>query len=107
MTSESSEDKWAAFETLALELYPGGPDDSGLWSRAGGQDAYLEHFGSGSSRWRHAIAKMRHGGGLHVSHLLDVMREDYPGNRNLTMLAQDPYFGIRLGRATADTNPLY
>ena len=34
-------EKWEAFQNLAVELYPGGPDEDGLWVRAGGADADL------------------------------------------------------------------
>ena len=48
-------DKWQALESLAAELYPGGPDDRGLWERAGGNDADLPTKRDGRTRWRQAM----------------------------------------------------
>ena len=36
-------EKWEAFQELAAGLYPGGPDEDGLWERAGADDADLSN----------------------------------------------------------------
>lgn len=48
---------------VADELYPGGPDDEGLWERAGGDDADLSTKEAGRTRWRTALRNVRNGKG--------------------------------------------
>ena len=85
-------DKWEAFQELAAALYPGGPDDDGLWERAGGDDADLSTGSNGRTRWRNALRKMRNGKGPTPSTLLARMREDFPHNERIPHLAGDPVF---------------
>ena len=85
--------KWRAFEEVAAELYPAGPDDEGLWERAGGNDADLSSSGNGRIRWRKALWKVRKGKGPTLSVLLTTMREDFPNNERLPHLAEDRMFG--------------
>lgn len=83
---------WEAFQELAAELYPGGPDDEGLWERAGGDDADLFAGRNGRTRWRDALRKARYGKGPTPSALLAKMMEDFPNNKRLPHLAGDPVF---------------
>ena len=85
-------EKWEAFQELAAELYPGGPDDDGLWERAGGDDADLSTGRNGRTRWRNALRKMRNGKGPTPSALLAKMMEDFPHNERIPHLASDPVF---------------
>ena len=85
-------DKWEAFQELAADLYPGGPDDDGLWERAGGDDADLSTGRDGRTRWRNALRKMRYGKGPTPSVLLARMMEDFPHNVRIPHLAGDPVF---------------
>ena len=86
-------EKWTAFEELAAELYPGGPDDEGLWERAGGDNADLSTKEAGRTRWRKALRNVRNGKGPHSSELLAMMLEDFPNNERLLHLAGDRVFG--------------
>ncbi len=88
----SESDKWEAFQELAADLYPGGPDDDGLWERAGGDDADLYTGRNGRTRWRNALRKMRNGKGPTPSALLTRMMEDFPHNERIPHLAGDPVF---------------
>lgn len=88
----SAAEKWTVLEELAVNLYPNGPDDAGLWDRAGGQDADLKSFVSGRTRWRDAIGQLRRGRGPHVSRLLEEMRMDYPSNDHLRALLASRMF---------------
>ena len=88
----SEYEKWEAFQELAAELYPGGPDDHGLWERAGGDDADLFAGGDGRTRWRDALRKVRYGKGPTPSALLTEMMEDFPNNERIPHLAWDPVF---------------
>ena len=88
----SEYEKWEAFQELAAELYPGGPDDDGLWERAGGDDADLISGRDGRTRWRDALRKVRYGKGPTPSALLARMMEDFPHNERIPHLAGDPVF---------------
>ena len=92
LTPVSESDKWQALESLAADLYPGGPDDHGLWERAGGNDADLPSKGDGRMRWRKAMRDMRHGKQPAPSALLPDMMEDFPNNQRLIHLATDAVF---------------
>jgi hypothetical protein len=83
-------EKWAALEEEACELYAGGPDDSELWSRAGGKRSDLPSANqSGSARWHRALYSIRFGGRPHARDLLAQMCRDYPGNEKLRLYASD------------------
>lgn len=92
LTPVSEVEKLQALESLAAELYPGGPDDQGLWERAGGNDADLPSKGSGRTRWRRGIRYMRQGKPPAPSALLAAMRKDFPRNERLVHLAKDAIF---------------
>ena len=88
----SESEKWKAFLKLAAELYPGGPDEDGLWERAGGDEADLSTGKNGRTRWRNALRKMRNGKGPTPSSLLAKMKNDFPNNERIFHLASDPIF---------------
>ena len=92
-TRISESERWEVFEGLATELYPGGPDDQGLWERAGGDDADLSSSGDGRTRWRKAVRDIRNGKGPTPSALLTAMMEDFPHNERIPHLAGDRVFG--------------
>ena len=92
-TAISEWEKWKGFEELATELYPGGPDDQGLWERADGDDADLSSSGDGRTRWRKAVRDIRNGKGPTPSALLAAMMEDFPHNERIPHLAGDRVFG--------------
>ena len=93
----SEYEKWETFQELAAELYPGGPDDDGLWERAGGDDADLFSGRDGRTRWRDALRKVRYGKGPTPSALLARMMEDFPHNEQIPHLAGDPVFADTVG----------
>jgi hypothetical protein len=89
----SAAEKWSLLEDAATELYPHGPDDEALWERAGGDDADLQHSGSGRSRWHDALVRIERGDRMPVERLLRQMRHDYPNNEKVRYLADDREFG--------------
>lgn len=93
LTPLSEVKKWEAFEELAAELYPPGPDHDDLWQRAGGKDADLKRRGNGRNRWRQALRKIRRGKGPYPIVLLKRMQEDYPNNEHVLYLADNHVFG--------------
>ena len=92
LTRVSESEKWQALELLAAELYPSGPDDDGLWERAGGNDADLPSAGSGRARWRQGMRYMRQGKQPAPSALLAGMMGDFPNNQRLLYLAREAVF---------------
>lgn len=72
----------------ACQLYPSGPMDSEIWTRAGGNPAKLDDSGTGQQRWEAAMRKVRFGNKVRAADLISTMREDYPLNERLTYLEQ-------------------
>lgn len=86
----STEEKWQAFEEVACELYPNGPDHDQLWSRAGGKNSDLPGASqNGAVRWYSAINSLRYGSHPPVRDLLRVMCNDYSRNEKLRLFASD------------------
>lgn len=83
-------EKWAALEDAACDLYPSGPDDEQLWSRAGGKKSDLSGgFQSGAARWHAALSSVRFGGRPKARELLFHMLKDFPDNEQLRLYASD------------------
>jgi nucleoside phosphorylase len=76
---------WSQLASLAERLYPKGPTDNQIWSRAGGSLASLDLSGSGRGMWFAALRKLKMGGGggVTVESLIDAMIADYPSNSKL------------------------
>lgn len=90
LSAPTISEKWKSFAHLAAELYPGGPDQDELWSRAGGRNSDLEKNGSGLSVWLKAASQMRNGRAPTPHNILQEMLQDYPGNEALYLLNNDP-----------------
>ncbi|MEU8116930.1 effector-associated domain EAD1-containing protein [Micromonospora sp. NPDC048947] len=78
---------------LGRELYPEGPQQDGLWERAGGDPSRLLPSGSGAARWWHATRLLQQGGGgqrITTGSLIAAMVEDYPGNSRLQRIREWP-----------------
>jgi nucleoside phosphorylase len=76
-----------AFAEIAEELYPLGPNDNQLWSRAGGSLALLIPGQSGRAAWYSAIRLLLLGGGgpdITLAKLIDVMSNEHPRNVRLS-----------------------
>ncbi|MDP9122386.1 MAG: effector-associated domain EAD1-containing protein, partial [Acidobacteriota bacterium] len=74
---------WTWLEDIARELYPKGPIDSEIWSRAGGDVSMLDLNLSGRAAWHVALRKLRQGGGgraVSLNSLLEAMRSDFPNH---------------------------
>ena len=70
------------------KLYPAGPQQDGLWERAGGDPSRLLYDGPGATKWWHAIQLLEKGGGgaVTLDSLVTEMREEYSGNADLAAL---------------------
>lgn len=81
-------DIWLELEAIAADLYPGGPSDEEIWSRAGGDLASIPLAGTGRSTWHRALRRLRQGGGgTTVQSLLSAMLTDYPQHLRLAEVA--------------------
>ena len=85
-------EKWRMLESVAVGLYPKGPDEDELWERAGGSNADLLAGGSGSTRWNRALRGVRRGKRPLPSEILDTIQKDYPNNVEVLHLASDSLF---------------
>lgn len=83
----SDSDRWEAFSVLLESLYPQGPDDQAIWSRAGGKTSLLRLLGSGRENWRDAIRKIRNGSKPHPLNLIREMKFDFPNNERVSILS--------------------
>ncbi|EMN5324594.1 TPA: effector-associated domain EAD1-containing protein [Enterobacter hormaechei] len=92
LSTLTNDEKWLALEELAINLYPGGPDDSDLWDRAGGKNSNLTFSGTGHARWHAALSQMRKGRDPKLIRLLGEMKRDYPANNQLQHLISDLTF---------------
>lgn len=80
---------WEIFEETLSDLYPSGPQDDEIWSRAKGRKAVLDYNGKGFQRWHSALDDLRKGsGGKNISarKLLNETLKDYPENKYLNLL---------------------
>ncbi|MCP4696124.1 MAG: 5'-methylthioadenosine/S-adenosylhomocysteine nucleosidase [Gammaproteobacteria bacterium] len=75
-------DRCKQLSTLASQLYPRGPEDQHVWSRAGGSIAKLTLSSTGEANWYAAIQILKQGGGGSISFksLILIMHDDYPHN---------------------------
>jgi nucleoside phosphorylase len=84
-------DAWSQLELVAVQLYPRGPDDDEIWSRAGGDLSLLALNLIGKASWHSALRKLLRGGGgrnITTASLLSEMLNDYPQNRQLLTLKE-------------------
>ncbi len=90
ISKPSAAEKWKAFEEEARELYPSGPDNGELWSRAGGKNSDLPGCSqNGATRWHTTLNSIRYGGRPNTRALLAVMCQDFPSNEKLRLYASD------------------
>lgn len=90
--SPQLDDAWAALETVLVDLYPFGPRDQEIWSRAGGDLSRLEFHSSGQAAWHSALRKLKQGGGgrsITFATLLKAAHTDF-ANHPLLALLQEP-----------------
>lgn len=77
------EDKWQELERALVRLYPLGPKQSEIWSRAGGDLASLDLGQNGKANWHSAVRTLRNGGGgkeISFTTILACILTDYPNS---------------------------
>lgn len=80
---------WSVLEKVLVELYPFGPRDQEVWSRAGGDLSRLQFHPSGQASWHAALRTLKQGGGgrtINFGSLLSTVKEDFPNHPQLAML---------------------
>lgn len=80
---------WSVLEKVLVELYPFGPRDQEVWSRAGGDLSRLQLHSTGQAAWHAALRTLKQGGGgrsISFSSLLDTAKEDFSNHAQLAML---------------------
>jgi len=83
------EDPWSVLEGILVELYPFGPRDQEVWSRAGGDLSRLQFHPTGQAEWHAALRTLKQGGGgknINFSSLLKTAKEDFSNHPKLAML---------------------
>lgn len=88
-SSVHPQDPWAALESALVELYPFGPKDQEIWSRAGGDLSRLEFHSTGQAAWHSALRKLKQGGGgrsITFAALLRSALDDFANHPTLTAI---------------------
>lgn len=89
MPTAQEEDAWSVLEKVLVELYPFGPRDQEVWSRAGGDLSRLQLHPTGQAAWHAALRTLKQGGGgrnINFSSLLETAKEDFSNHSQLAML---------------------
>lgn len=84
-----SEDSWRELEQLLADLYPAGPTDQEIWSRAGGDISRLKLGGTGRANWFAALRTLKLGGGgsgMSRQALTSAALDDFPQHPELLRL---------------------
>ncbi len=84
--SPKRQPEWDDLEKLLIELYPMGPEDEEIWSRAGGNLSRLQARRSGQAAWHTAIRILKQGGGgrnINFKSLVEAAIEDFPNHPDL------------------------
>ncbi|CAB5670731.1 Uncharacterized protein containing caspase domain [Delftia tsuruhatensis] len=87
--SAREESPWPVLEKALVELYPFGPRDQEIWSRAGGDLSRLQFHPTGQAAWHAALRTLKQGGGgrdINFAGLLRVAKEDFPNHPQLLVL---------------------
>ena len=89
MPTKHQEDPWTVLEAMLVELYPFGPRDQEVWSRAGGDLSRLQFHSTGQAAWHAALRTLKQGGGgtrINFGSLLKTAKEDFSHHPQLAML---------------------
>ncbi|WP_298410212.1 caspase family protein [Janthinobacterium sp.] len=87
--STQQPDPWQVLEQALVAVYPYGPKDQEVWSRAGGDLSRLQYQPSGQAAWHTALRSLKQGGGganISFASLLRTAKEDYSQNPQLAQL---------------------
>jgi metacaspase-1 len=85
----AAQNSWKVMEYALVELYPTGPKDQEVWSRAGGDLSRLQFHPSGQAAWHAALRTLKQGGGgrdITFTSLLETAKDDFPNHPQLSAL---------------------
>lgn len=88
-TTVQEENPWSVLEKILIELYPSGPLDQEVWSRAGGDLFRLQVHSTGQAAWHAALRTLKQGGGgkaINFTSLLNIAKEDFSSHPQLVKL---------------------
>lgn len=80
---------WLKLEEILVELYPFGPRDQEVWSRAGGDLSRLQLHPTGQASWHAALRTLKQGGGgssINFGSLLSTAKDDFSNHPQLAVL---------------------
>lgn len=85
LSEPASTDRWRSLWELLARLFPNGPNDGQLWTRAGGDAARLARNAVARTEWFEALQLMRKGGGgsITLRTLLEEALADFPQQAEL------------------------
>jgi hypothetical protein len=89
LSSNATIDVWVQLQEILPELYPIGPVDQEVWTRAGGDVSRLRLTGAGRANWFSALRVLKQGGGgmnIGVRSLVEVALDDYQNHPGLSAL---------------------
>ncbi|TKR53435.1 caspase family protein [Allopusillimonas ginsengisoli] len=89
MPTTQEKDPWSVLERVLVDLYPFGPQDQEVWSRAGGDLSRLQFHPSGQAAWHAALRTLKQGGGgrsINFDSLLRAAKEDFSNHLQLAIL---------------------
>lgn len=89
LLATQEEDPWLVLEEVLVELYPFGPRDQEVWSRAGGDLSRIQFHPTGQAAWHAALRTLKQGGGgrsINFGSLLRAAKDDFSNNPQLAML---------------------
>ena len=82
----SPDEWWGMFFKTALELFPSGPNQNGLWVSTGGDLSQITTTGTGRDQWGSAVHFLRNNGKAFKKKLLINMQDVYSENKTLKKL---------------------
>jgi hypothetical protein len=89
-------DPWRNLEGILAELYPTGPQEDDVWSRAGGDLSRLRLVGTGRAQWHAALKSLQLGGGgegISSDRLIAAVLDDFPHHPDLSAFLDSDEFG--------------
>lgn len=84
-------ESWSQLEKIFADLYPAGPQDQEVWTRAGGDISRLRLNGTGRANWFAGLRALRQGGGgadISKASLIEAALDDFPHHQELLTLRQ-------------------
>jgi hypothetical protein len=79
---------WDELRAIAIDLYPQGIAEQGVWTRSGGKLSDVNTSAPGKTQWGNAIALIENGGTVTPLKLLKEMSDDFQNNDRIKLLIE-------------------